>query len=163
MIWNAEQLRRSNGRVSATGHCVRRTEVLFDYTRRAVCWATSSSVDGPLRASSGSISVDLDVRYVDGRMELHGFAIPVPGVVVSLSASTVGGLAGSWPRSVWRGQGRLPGLGWAYGGASGFFTNYAMTGPQSSFSPEQCAKIGSAWQDRVSRCVAPSTSPTDHE
>ncbi len=82
---------------------------------------------------------DIEVAYVDGRMDyvLHDPAFP--GVAVSLSPAPLAASAGLvLSIDVTGGAGCEP--VWTYGGASAFFTNYAMTAPEFSFAPEQCAK-----------------------
>ena len=82
---------------------------------------------------------ELDVRYVDGRINYVIRDAAFPNVTVALSAVPLAQSAGLVVHvTVTGGDGCE--LVWAYGGASAFFTNYAMTAPEFSFSPEQCAK-----------------------
>jgi len=91
---------------------------------------------------------DLDVCYVDGRMEYTVRDPAFAGVVASLSAAPLGGAAGLAVKVRVEGVKDGTSVIWAYGGASGFFTNYAMPAPQFIFSPVQCAKDRITWQDR---------------
>ena len=83
---------------------------------------------------------DLTVRYVDGRMEYALSDPDFPGVQVRLSAGALAGSIGLVVKAEVDGAGSGASLVWAYGGASAFFTNYAMTDPHFNFSPEQCVK-----------------------
>ena len=90
---------------------------------------------------------EIDVRYVDGRMEYELRDAAFPGVCVHLSAIALAESAGLLVElSI---DGLKPGasLVWMYGGASAFFTNWAMNAPDFSFSPPQCAKNQVRWND----------------
>jgi Domain of unknown function (DUF4450)/Mannosylglycerate hydrolase MGH1-like glycoside hydrolase domain len=89
----------------------------------------------------------LDVSYVDGRMEYVVRDPAFPGVTVSLSATPLAASAGLIARAAVEGGEGLH-LVWAYGGASAFFTNYAMTAPEFTFAPGQCAKDRVSWAGR---------------
>ncbi|MCL4692817.1 MAG: DUF4450 domain-containing protein, partial [Candidatus Hydrogenedentes bacterium] len=83
--------------------------------------------------------LEIDVRYIDGRMDYRLTDPAFPGVAVELSAAPLANSAGLILRTkVTAAEGYE--LVWTYGGASAFFTNYAMNAPEFSFSPEQCAK-----------------------
>jgi hypothetical protein len=90
---------------------------------------------------------DLDVSYVDGRMEYRMTDPAFPGVTVSITACALAQAAGLVARVEVEGLGQPASLVWAYGGASAFFTNWAMTAPEFNYAPEQCAKDRIAWQD----------------
>ena len=88
---------------------------------------------------------DIEVRYVEGRMEyaLHDAAFPqlLVRLRVLPLADSVGLVMGLGLEGV-----SHPGeLVWAFGGASGFVTNYDHTAPQFRYSPEQC-------DDNTMRC-----------
>ena len=89
----------------------------------------------------------LDVSYVDGRMEYVVRDAAFPGVTVSLSAAPLAASAGLIVRVAVEGGEGLEFV-WAYGGASAFFTNYAMTAPEFTFAPGQCAKDRVSWSGR---------------
>ncbi len=91
---------------------------------------------------------ELDVRYVDGRMEYALGDPAFPGVRVKLAAAPLAKSAGLVLKVAVIGQVKGGVLVWGYGGASAFFTNYAMTSPQFAFTPEQCAKDRVQWQER---------------
>ena len=82
---------------------------------------------------------DLDVRYVDGRMEYELADPGVPGVVIRLSVAPLAGAVGA----VLHCRATAPEAGtlvWYYGGASAFFTNYSHGAPEFRFSPGQCER-----------------------
>jgi hypothetical protein len=82
---------------------------------------------------------ELRVRYVDGGMEYVLEDPDLPGVEVSLVALPLADAAGLVVKVSVKGL-KQPGvLVWGYGGASAFFTNYAMDAPEFSFAPQQCA------------------------
>ena len=87
---------------------------------------------------------NLDVSYVDGRMDYVLSDAAFPGTTVFLSVTTLAQSAGLIVKVVVEGGEKLL-LVWAYGGASAFSTNYHMTAPPFRFAPEHCAK------DRISR------------
>lgn len=87
---------------------------------------------------------DIDLNYVDGRLEYTLRDRAFPGVTVRLVASALARSAGLILRIEVEGAKSGTRLVWSYGGASAFFTNYAMTAPEFGFAPNQCAK------DRVS-------------
>jgi len=91
---------------------------------------------------------DLQVRYVDGRMEYTLRDPSFPDVVVSLVALPLANSAGLILKVAVDGLREPASLVWAYGGASAFFTNYAMDAAPFGFAPEQCAKDRVAWSDR---------------
>ncbi len=88
---------------------------------------------------------DLDVRYVDGRMDYVVSDPGFPGVEVRLEAVALARSAGLIVKVAVKGLDAPARLTWAYGGASGFFTNYAMTDLAFSFAPAQCAKDRIQW------------------
>lgn len=83
---------------------------------------------------------DLVVRYVDGRMEYEAADPAFPGVTARIQAAALADAVGLIVRLEFDGLPADAVLTWAYGGASAFFTNYAMNAPEFSFSPQQCAK-----------------------
>ncbi|MBN1343916.1 MAG: DUF4450 domain-containing protein [Phycisphaerae bacterium] len=90
---------------------------------------------------------ELDVRYVDGRMEYALGDPAFPGIHAKLAAAPLADSAGLVLEVAVTGPINDAALVWAYGGASAFFTNYAMTAPQFAFSPDQCSKDRIAWHD----------------
>lgn len=83
---------------------------------------------------------DLKIRYVEGRMEYMLIDPDFPGVQVRLTAGALAASVGLVVKVDVTGAGPDATLVWAYGGASAFFTNYDMTNPKFTFSPDQCAK-----------------------
>ncbi len=82
---------------------------------------------------------EIDVQYVDGSMDYVIHDPEFPDISVALSAVPLANSAGLILRiTVTGGEGCE--LVWTYGGASAFSTNYAMTAPEFSFTPKQCAK-----------------------
>lgn len=75
---------------------------------------------------------DLEVRYVDGRMDYLIHDPAFPGVSVALSAVPLAASAGLVLRIGVTGGDDCE-LVWTFGGASAFFTNWAMTAPEFSF------------------------------
>ena len=90
---------------------------------------------------------DLDVSYVDGRMDYKITDPAFPGVVVSLSASPLAHSAGLILKVQVTGLKEDASLVWMYGGASGFFTNWNMGSPEFSFAPKHCALDLIGWRD----------------
>ena len=89
---------------------------------------------------------EIDVRYCRGRMRyvLHDTAFPA--VTVTLEALPLAQSVGLIVAFSLEGLATPASLTWAYGGASAFFTNYAMTAPEFNFAPEQCAKDQVQWE-----------------
>jgi hypothetical protein len=84
---------------------------------------------------------DITVRYVDGRMEYVLRDPAFDGLAIKLSAAPLAHSAGLIVKVDVAGE--VPGqpiITWAYGGASGFFSNYDMGAKQWTFAPDQCAK-----------------------
>ncbi len=88
---------------------------------------------------------DLDVRYTDGRMEYVLRDPAFAGLTVRLSAIPMADSAGLIARIQVEGPAKDVSLIWAYGGASGFFTNYAFTAADFTFAPKHCARNRIAW------------------
>ncbi|MCC6696272.1 MAG: DUF4450 domain-containing protein [Candidatus Hydrogenedentes bacterium] len=82
---------------------------------------------------------DIDVSYVDGRMDYTVRDAAFPGVDVALSAVPLASSAGL-ALSITVSGGEGCDLVWAYGGASAFSTNWNMPAPEFQYAPEQCAK-----------------------
>jgi hypothetical protein len=91
---------------------------------------------------------ELHVRYVDGGMEYAIHDASFPGLTVFLVALPLADSAGLIVKVRIEGLREPATLVWAYGGASAFFTNYAMDAPEFSFAPEHCAKEQIAWNKR---------------
>ena len=82
---------------------------------------------------------EIDVRYVDGRMDYVIHDPAFPDIAIALSAVPLADSAGLVVRlTVTGGEGCT--LVWTYGGASAFSTNWNMPAPEFNFSPDQCAK-----------------------
>ena len=90
---------------------------------------------------------DIEVSYVNGVMEYTLADPSFPGVTVRLWASAMAHSAGLILKVKVEGAKAGTRLIWAYGGASAFFTNWAMNAPEFDYAPGQCAK------DRL-RCQA---------
>jgi len=84
---------------------------------------------------------EIQVSYLDGRMEYRLTDPEFPSVAVTLAALPLAHSAGLILRVRVEGD-ELEALNlvWAYGGASAFFTNYNLTAPEFAFSPDHCAK-----------------------
>ena len=84
---------------------------------------------------------EIDVRYVDGRMEYVLRDPAFEGLTVNLSAAPLAHSVGLIVKVDVVGKApEEPTVTWAYGGASGYFSNYDMTALQWTYAPEQCAK-----------------------
>jgi hypothetical protein len=83
---------------------------------------------------------DIDVRYVDGRMEYLLRDESFKDTTVRLVATPLANSAGLIIKVEVEGAGQDAFLVWAYGGASGFFTNYRFNAPEFNYAPEQCRK-----------------------
>ena len=83
---------------------------------------------------------EIRVQYVEGRMRYRMTDPAFPGVTVLLDAAALPGSAGAILQFSAEGLPKGTTLVWAYGGASAFFTNYAMNAKELTFAPEQCAK-----------------------
>ncbi len=88
----------------------------------------------------------LEVAYIDGRMEYTLSDPDFPGVTARVEAIALAGSAGLLLKLRLEGLQPNTSLTWAYGGASAFFTNWAMNAPEFSFSPPQCAKDQCEWK-----------------
>ncbi len=83
---------------------------------------------------------EITVRYVQGRM-CYALSDPAfPGVTVFLEAAALSDSVGVILKLTAEGLPKGTQLVWAYGGASAFFTNYAMNAKEFVFAPEQCAR-----------------------
>src|ERR1041384_141376 len=90
---------------------------------------------------------EIVVRYTDGRMEYELQDAGFPGIRVRLSAIALADAAGLLVEVTIDGLPKGTTLVWMYGGASAFFTNWAMTAPEFGFGPGQCAKDQIRWED----------------
>jgi hypothetical protein len=90
---------------------------------------------------------EVEVRYLDGRMEYQLQDPGFPGVRVHLGAIALAYSAGLLLEVIIDGLPKGSALVWIYGGASAFFTNWAMTAPEFGFSPAQCASDQLRWED----------------
>lgn len=91
---------------------------------------------------------DITVDYTEGRMQYTLNDPAFPGVNVHVEAIALANSIGLLVKVDVEGLDAPAQLVWAYGGASAFFTNYAMTAPQFTFTPEQCAKDRFAWDGK---------------
>jgi len=98
---------------------------------------------------------DLNVSYVDGRMEYVLKDPEFPNVTIRLVAGALAASVGLVVKVEVEGAEEHASLVWAYGGASAFFTNYAMTDPHFNFAPEQCAKDVVAWKSGAEHPPSP--------
>ena len=83
---------------------------------------------------------ELRVRYENGSMAYTLKDSAFPGVAVEMEAIPLAHSVGLAVKLDVKGLEKPARITWAYGGASAFFTNYAMTAPEFSFKPEQCGK-----------------------
>lgn len=83
---------------------------------------------------------NIDVQYVEGRMEYHLSDPDFLGVQVHLTAGALANSVGAIVKVDIDNAPHGTSLVWGYGGASAFFTNYDMTNPHFRFSPEHCLK-----------------------
>ena len=90
---------------------------------------------------------EIDVRYVDGRMEYELRDAAFPGACVHLTAIALADSAGLLVEVSANGLPTGSSLVWMYGGASAFFTNWAMNAPEFAFAPPQCAKNQVRWEN----------------
>lgn len=90
---------------------------------------------------------EIDLRYVEGRMEYELRDPSFPGVRVRLSAIAMSGSAGLLVELAIEGLPKGTSLVWMYGGASAYFTNWAMNAPEFAFAPTQCGKDWVRWED----------------
>lgn len=90
---------------------------------------------------------EIDVRYENGRMAYTLRDPAFPGIVVRMCAMPMADSAGLLVKLHITDLATPAVLTWAYGGASAFFTNWAMTAPEFTYAPEHCAKNRLSWQD----------------
>ena len=88
---------------------------------------------------------NLQVAYIDGRMEYTLSDPAFPGLTVHLAAIALAQSDGLLVHIRVDGLAEGTSLTWAYGGASAFFTNYAMDSKEYTFTPAQCAKDRVSW------------------
>ena len=89
---------------------------------------------------------DLDVQYVEGRMEYVLRDAAFPGVVVRLRLTALDRCVGFLANVAVEGLSKEAFLVWAFGGASGFTTNYNHDAPEYRFAPSQCADNAVRWE-----------------
>jgi hypothetical protein len=90
---------------------------------------------------------DLQVAYVEGCLEYTVGDPAFPGVVVRLWVMPLADSVGLVMKLRIEGASRPGELVWAFGGASGFTTNYNHDAPQYKFSAEQCAGNVIRWEN----------------
>ncbi|MFH0796465.1 MAG: DUF4450 domain-containing protein [Candidatus Omnitrophota bacterium] len=83
---------------------------------------------------------DLEVGYIDGRMEYTLADPDFPSVTIFLTATVLADSIGMIVKYAVRGLSKPAFLVWSYGGASAFVTNYDFKAKEFFFAPEQCAK-----------------------
>ncbi len=140
MIWNPEQL-------SKLERCAFRPLIVaYNEPRFLFDFHTAGGLLGHLQIGLSTVGASkwlhqcsqLDVRYADGGMEYTIRDESFPGVTVYLHALPLADSAGLIVKIKVDGL-REPGtLVWVYGGASAFFTNWAMDAPEFRFAPYQC-------------------------
>ena len=80
---------------------------------------------------------EIAVRYVDGRMEYVLRDPAFEGLAIKLSAAPLAHSVGLIVKVDVAGEiAGKPTITWAYGGASGFFSNYDMGAKQWTFAPD---------------------------
>ena len=90
---------------------------------------------------------NLDVRYVEGRMEYAVRDAAFPGVTVRLTVWPLAESVGLVMKLRVEGLSRPGELVWVFGGASGY-THYKFTdGPAFRFSPDQCDENAVRWEN----------------
>ena len=92
-------------------------------------------------------SDDLDVRYVEGRMEYAVRDAAFPGVTVRLVVLPLAESVGLVAKFRVEGLSKPGQLVWTFGGASGFTTNYHHWAPQYRFAPDQCGDNAIRWEN----------------
>ena len=90
---------------------------------------------------------ELDVRYVDGRMEYLLADAAFPGLRVQLSVLPLAESVGLVMKLRVEGLSQPGEMLWVFGGASGFTTNYNHDAPQYRFSPDQCGDNVIRWEN----------------
>lgn len=90
---------------------------------------------------------EIDVRYVAGRMEYELRDAAFPDVCVHLTTLALADSAGLLVEMSAEGLPKGTSLVWTYGGASAFFTNWAMNAPEFTFAPPHCARNQIRWDD----------------
>lgn len=90
---------------------------------------------------------DLDVRYVEGRMEYDIRDASFPGVTIRIVALPLAESVGLVLKYRVEGLSQPGQLVWLFGGASGFTTNYNHSAPQYGFAPGQCDDNTIRWKD----------------
>ncbi len=90
---------------------------------------------------------EIDVQYIEGRMDYELRDPSFPGVRVRLSAIALSGSAGLLVELAIEGLPKGTSLVWVYGGASAYFTNWAMNAPEFAFAATQCGKDSIRWED----------------
>lgn len=83
---------------------------------------------------------NINVSYVDGRLEYRVTDPDFPGLSIKLTALPLAHSVGLMVRVQIQGAAVDSCLTWAFGGASAFSTNYNMGAPEFTSSPEQCSK-----------------------
>ncbi|MFA6240585.1 MAG: DUF4450 domain-containing protein, partial [Candidatus Hydrogenedentales bacterium] len=92
---------------------------------------------------------DLEVAYIDGAMHYTLSDPRFPSIKVRLTAAALADAVGLIVRYEVEGDTTGHSLGWVYGGASAFLTNYDMMAAEFSFAPSQCSKDNIQWNDGV--------------
>ncbi len=90
---------------------------------------------------------ELQVSYIDGRMEYVARDPAFADTTVTLEAIPLANAPGLLLRVEVEGGRRPMRLVWGYGGASAFFTNWAMTAPDFVYQPKHCEKNVLRWAD----------------
>jgi hypothetical protein len=90
---------------------------------------------------------EITATYIEGRMEYELQDGMFPGARIRLTAIALADAAGLLVELDIKGAPRGSALVWMYGGASAFFTNWAMNAPEFDFTAAQCAKDKLRWTD----------------
>jgi hypothetical protein len=140
MIWGAEELRKLE-------RCAFRPLVVaYNEPRFLFDFHSAGGLLGHLQIGLSTTGAskwfhqwsELKVRYVDGGMEYTIRDASFPGVTVLLVALPLADSAGLIVKVRIKGLAEQGTLVWGYGGASAFFTNWAMDAPEFRFAPHQC-------------------------
>jgi len=92
---------------------------------------------------------EIDVRYVDGRMDYTIQDKKFPGTKVSLSAAALAESVGIIVKIDVKGKSSNASLVWGYGGASAYSTNWNDQAKEWTFASEHCSKDLIQWQNNT--------------
>jgi len=140
MIWSAEELQQlERCRFRPLVLAYNEPRILFDFhSAGGLLGHLQIGLSAPGASKWLHQWSELSVRYVDGGMEYTIRDASFPGVTVSLVALPLANSVGLIVKVKVKGLREPATLVWTYGGASAFFTNWAMDAPEFRFSPQQC-------------------------